>query len=284
MDIETAQRLNEATRDFYAANAASFSSTRERPWEGWRRLARHVGNAIDHMAASRKAASEPRSAGRDSEPFRVLDVGCGNMRFERFLAEEFPGQPFAFACMDSCPALAGEGLRQDAAFQEADVMELIRKGDMEGMLDDMTATSSFHLSVAFGLMHHVPLDGWRRDLLRALVGHTAPGGIAAVAFWQFAKNPKLREKVERTTAEGCAKLGIGLDVNEGDYLLGWQGSADRLRFCHSFSDEEVDSLADEAQRLGASVVDSYSADGPDGMSNRYVVLRCGRSSRATSTR
>ncbi len=273
MDIETAQRLNEATSDFYAANARSFSSTRERPWEGWRRLLPHIENAVDAGFPLRTAAS--------GEPFRVLDVGCGNMRFERFLAEAFPDRSFSFACIDNCPPLAEEGFRRDAVFQEADVVELLRKGELDGMLDGMTAASHlippsaspFNLSVAFGLMHHVPLAEWRCHLLATLVEHTATGGLIAVAFWQFAKNPKLREKAERTTTEGCAKLGLEIDVNAGDYLLGWQGSTDHFRFCHSFSDEEVDSLVDEAQRHGARVIDSHNADGPDGMSNRYVVLK-----------
>lgn len=273
MDIETAQRLNEATSEFYAANAASFSSTRERPWEGWRRLLPPIENAVDAGFPPRTAASE--------EPFRVLDVGCGNMRFEGFLAEAFPDRSFSFACIDNCPPLAKEGFRRDAVFQEADVVELLRKGELDGMFDDMTtashlippSASPFNLSVAFGLMHHVPLAEWRRQLLATLVEHAAPEGLVAVAFWQFAKNPKLSEKAERTTAQGCAKLGVELDVDAGDYLLGWQGSTDHFRFCHSFSDEEVDSLVDEAQRHGARVIDSYNADGPDGMSNRYIVLR-----------
>lgn len=273
MDIETAQRLNEATSEFYAANAASFSSTRERPWEGWRRLLPHIENAVDAGFPLRIAAS--------GEPFRVLDVGCGNMRFERFLAEAFPGRSLSFACIDNCPSLAEEGFRRDVVFQEADVVELLRKGELDGMLDGMTAASHlippsaspFHLSVAFGLMHHVPLAEWRRHLLAMLVEHTATGGLVAVAFWQFAKNPKLREKAERSTAKGCARLEVSLDMREGDCLMGWQGSTEHFRFCHSFSDEEVDSLVDEMQRHGARVIDSYSADGPDGMSNRYIVLR-----------
>lgn len=268
MDIETAQKLNEATRDFYAANAASFSSTRERPWEGWLRLLPHVDAAID---AARK-------------PFGVLDVGCGNMRFEKFLAEAFPNQRFAFACIDNCPALAEEGISQDTIFHEDDVVELIREGKLgvmiDGMLDcmlhnlpaDLHDLLPLRLSAAFGLMHHIPLPEWRRGLLATLVDRTAPGGLVAVAFWQFAKSEKAREKAERTTAEGCEKLGISLDTDSGDYLLGWQGSTEHFRYCHSFSDDEIDALADEAQRHGARVVDCYSADGSDSASNRYLVL------------
>lgn len=273
MDIETAQRLNEATSEFYAANAASFSSTRERPWEGWRRLVPHVERAIGGMAASKADAAGPRLTESAARRFRVLDVGCGNMRFERFLADGLPNQTFSFTCIDNCPSLAKEALRQDTVFQEADVVELVGKGVLGNMLSELSDPSPFGLSVAFGLMHHVPLAKWRRQLLATLVEHTVPGGLVAVAFWQFAKNQKLREKAERATAEGCAKLGVGLDANAGDYLLGWQGSTDCFRFCHSFSDEEVDSLVEEAQRLGARIVDSYNADGPDGMSNRYIVLK-----------
>ena len=36
-DSDTLRRLNALTTDFYAQKAASFSATRQAPWDGWDR-------------------------------------------------------------------------------------------------------------------------------------------------------------------------------------------------------------------------------------------------------
>lgn len=275
MDIETACRLNKATEEFYAANAVSFSSTRERPWKGWRRVLAHAEGCIDRLdAPTPPHGCRERSApdGKVDSPFRVLDVGCGNMRFERMLGDAFPERRIEVYASDSCPTLAGTGnvgAPCRVHYQSLDVVGCLEKGTLSDRLD----APSCDLAVAFGFMHHVPLPAWRRALLEALVAHTAPGGVIALTFWRFAEDAKARKKGARTTAAGCAALGIDVEPSSGDYLLGWQNSLQHFRYCHSFSEAEVDSLVDEARRLGCRLVDSYLADGPDDMSNHYIVLK-----------
>lgn len=69
-----ALRLCALTGEFYRANAESFSQTRQSPWQGWVRLLEVV-----------EAAS-------GQEPLRVLDLACGNLRFERYLADALPSR------------------------------------------------------------------------------------------------------------------------------------------------------------------------------------------------
>ena len=46
-DSDTLRRLNALTTDFYAQKAASFSATRQAPWDGWdRALAAAAGNTL----------------------------------------------------------------------------------------------------------------------------------------------------------------------------------------------------------------------------------------------
>ena len=64
-----ALRLCARTGECYRANAESFSQTRQSPWQGWVRLLEVMG-----LAAEQK-------------PLRVLDLACGNLRFERYMAD-----------------------------------------------------------------------------------------------------------------------------------------------------------------------------------------------------
>ena len=62
------------TEDFYLAMAQEFSRTRGSGWPGWSRVLDAAG------------ISEPAT----QTPLTVLDVGCGNLRFEPWLREALP--------------------------------------------------------------------------------------------------------------------------------------------------------------------------------------------------
>lgn len=259
MDISTAQRLSEVTSSFYASNAESFTSTRQRSWEGWTTVVSFIAPLVNDVA-------------RKDEVFRVLDVGCGNLRFEAMLEEAFPEARFKFYAVDNCAPLAsthGMPLRSTVHFQQLDIMESL---ESESLGDDLTAPEC-DLCVAFGLLHHIPLAAWRRDLIDELVFRTKPSGLTAITFWQFAKDDKARKKAIESTMSGCRELGVALNTDEGDYLLGWQGTTVSFRYCHSFSDAEIEGYARHAESDGAMVYAEFSSDGRDGRSNKYLLLR-----------
>ena len=244
MDDRTAEILDRATRGFYETCASSFSESRQEPWPGWERLLRHVPHE-GHMS--------------------VLDVGCGNMRFERFLAGGLPGCDLSFYAVDRCVELAQDA-PGDVEFIEADV-----GADAESAL---TEIPDCDLCVSFALLHHLPKPESREMLLRALLAKVSPGGVACVSFWQFAKSRKLMEKSLYATERGCRELGVVLDAGIGDFLLGWQGREGVYRYCHSFGDAEVVEMCEKAARAtGCRIIDEYSADGRTGDLNRYVVFR-----------
>ena len=121
-------------------------------------------------------------------------------------------------------------------------------------------------------MHHIPGIHQRRQFLDIMLNKTHPEGYVLVSLWQFERDERLARKARETTQYALERY-PDLQLNEGDWLLGWQDEPDALRYCHSFTDAEIDRLithvADKAQ-----LVDRFCADGPNDDLNCYLVLQC----------
>lgn len=252
-----ALRLSALTGEFYRANAESFSQTRQSPWQGWVRLL----EVMDAVA--------------ESGLLRVLDLACGNLRFERYLADALSGRMLSGYAVDNCDPLveAGERNESDAlsriAFQNLDAIERLSAGCLREALEAPDA--SCDVAVSFGFMHHVPLERWREELLRALIAKVRPGGFVAVSFWRFLNSDKLARKARETTCRARMELGI-TELPGNDYLLGWQDAQGLYRYCHHFDECEIERLL-TAVADSADLVSRFEADGKTGNLNEYVVLR-----------
>lgn len=279
MDAKTAHTLAALDRRFYERNAESFSATRRSAWPGWRCIAGQM--------EGRWGSGDPRLTG--AAPLRVLDVACGNLRFERFLREAFSQADIRAVGIDACASLVpNDG---DAAFIEADIISSLLAG--ESVVDDARlafaaapagcaqaapseARAAFDMVACFGFFHHVPTGGLRGRLLAWLLSHTAPDGLCAVSLWRFMDDPSLAEKARASHRRAFVELalqGIGVDPSqfgEGDSLLGWQGRPGAYRYAHSFSDAEVASLAEQVEGAGRSAA-RFRTDGRSGTLNEYLI-------------
>lgn len=265
MDEASIRALIELNQRFYEQHAGSFSATRESGWPGWRevmRLAREAG-----------VGSSPEG----NAPLRVLDVACGNLRFERFLATEYPGMRVEAQCIDSNDELMQAGIRELestdgrlARVYELDVLETLLASERLPV-----PSGCFDLAASFGFMHHVPGKQLRRTLLRDLVRSARPGGIVAVSFWQFMDDERLaakaREAETRLASTPTCKLIAPAALDPGDHFLGWQGNEQALRYCHHFSEDEIDALARSIASKAREIA-RFSADGKSGGLNRYLIL------------
>ena len=205
----------------------------------------------------------------------VLDRACGNLRFEEFLACEFPHARFSFNAVDTCPALASpQALAQaNIRYREIDILQSALAGHR--FIDDVPTCD---LTVCFGFMHHVPSHELRSAVLETLCAHTAPHCLIAVSFWQFMRDERLARKAMRAGALAAdasspfAALGIDTSqLEEHDHFLGWQTDPSPLRYCHHFPEAEVDELVASVGTVAREVA-RYSADGSSGTLNRYLVL------------
>lgn len=273
MDESFARELCALNNRFYAQQAASFSSTRHAPWVGWRRC-------LDEIAADAASGSAPGALASG-----VLDIGCGNLRFEKFLAARYPDASFKVRALDSCAALAhsAEDLEPPAEpvsgnvsvqFEACDIMDWVASADAAELARRLRGGAKpFGLSVAFGFFHHIPLPAWRKRLVQAMVRATRPGGYVCLSLWHFMDNEGLAEKARASHARALGTLGWSADsFAPGDYLLGWRDEEAAFRFCHSFTDEETEALVASVEGE-ARLVARFRADGRTGALNDYLVLR-----------
>lgn len=266
------RKLNDLTSDFYAREAASFSATRQAPWHGWERVWKLITahDAVQNPFPSHAARVPDDDTGDSGAPLTILDLGCGNLRFERFLAER-TNAPLRVTALDNCPDLASPEIgalsaafphslrsssaasktkEEDASGQGANppektIVDLRALDIVESLLDgtfaDRLPRNSHDLAVAFGLMHHLPTFALRARVLEGLLGSLRPGGFAVVSFWQFLNDPRLAAKAATVTAEGRAAHCLPT-FHENDFLLGWQHAEGVYRFCHHTTEDEIDAL------------------------------------------
>lgn len=281
MDNRTARKLIELDNRFYTAHASSFSATRQAPWPGWRRVVR-IAREEGALGACGNAGDLARSGGRGGDrtarPARVLDIACGNLRFERFLADEARRDelgPLEFHAIDACEPLAHAAPPiPGLAFHRADALTDLLDGR-----DPFAGIPRADLVACFGFMHHVPGERLRGILLAALLRAAAPAGVIALSFWQFMHDERLARKAREADARATVEpreAGIDPDrLDRGDHFLGWQDDPHALRYCHHFDEDEIDGLVSTAAAdcPGTHEVARFSADGRDGGLNRYLVLK-----------
>lgn len=276
MDTKFAQMLCQLNNDFYRDQAVSFSDTRHAKWPGWECCLKAVSSVF-----------------LDQSNSVLLDVACGNLRFEKFLASQLLERHIQVWALDSCDELlpqtcAGtlvEKVNADGAdtpgatdvhlqinYLHCDVMEAI--GSSKAFTYGIPQAD---ISVSFGFMHHVPLPEWRVQLLNSLIEATKPGGFVCVSFWEFLADEGLAAKAYKTHERALAELGpvwgfSSADFNDGDFLLGWRNTPGAYRYCHSFSTSEVDALIATVSHR-AECVARFRADGRTETLNEYIVLQ-----------
>jgi len=241
MGPQTARALHAINLRFYRTRAEAFSARRQRPWAGWKQL----GVAFP---------SAP------SRVLRVLDVGCGNGRFGAFLARHMDPPPRYLGVDASGPLLERCRARRDlppgAELLERDVVAdpaALRRGPFDAI-------------ALFGVLHHVPGEATRRQLMATLSARLEAGGSLALSLWRFGTQPRFQR-----LAVPWHRVGIDPgDLEPGDTLLSFAGDASVPRYCHHIDEGEAERLL---AGLPLEPLESFLADGPRGDLNDYRLLR-----------
>ena len=189
----------------------------------------------------------------------VLDLGCGNGELARQLARK--GHSGSYTGLDFSPALlevASTGQPSNFCFLQAD----LSNPDWAAPLQ----IGQYDTILAFAVLHHLPGEELRQQVLRKVGALLAPQGCFIHSEWQFLNSTRLKARIQPWDAIGLAVS----DVDPGDYLLDWRQGGYGLRYVHHFSEGELAGLAEASSFI---VTESFLSDGENSRLGLYQVWR-----------
>lgn len=241
------KHLLELNRKFYETTAPSFSRSRQTPWPGWLR----VGTAFAD-------ARQPDSS------WRLLDAGCGNGRFGRFLLEDKTFPNLHYVGIDENAQLLQEACRTLLPHCRLNLFH----GSLDTFLHETEVpvySKKFDAIVLFGVWHHLPGEAYRQQLLTKLADRLKPNGWLVISCWRFLRSQRLSGRLVEPSQIGLTPS----DLEPGDYLLDWQDGEQAVRYCH---DTEADELLVQADQADLRLTDHFSADGATNNLNDYYLF------------
>jgi tRNA (uracil-5-)-methyltransferase TRM9 len=248
MNTALIRQLNLLNQQFYQKVGQSFSDTRQHPWPGWEVVWSHLQTQFEKP-----------------QPARVLDLGCGNGRFAKFLASKT--KHFSYLGIDQDEQLL-EFARQELEHHVLDSTTLLKLDLIDALLTNdhlPQVTGQFDVIVLLGVLHHVPSHQLRQKLLQILRNLLTPTGTLVVTCWQFqhSRNLMTRQVSPATLAVDSAEL------EPNDYFLTWEREVPATRYCHLIDQSEQDQLVEE---VGLKKISRFVADGFFSKANEYLVL------------
>ena len=239
MDEQTIAKLLALNRQFYAAFARPFAASRSLSDPALTSILPHI----------------PQRA-------RVLDLGCGNGRLALLLDQERPGATYVGvdAAAELIEVARAQVGRLAATTVEFHVADVARPGWSEAF-----GETTFDCVVILAVLHHVPSQRLRVQVLRESAHLLEPHGRLILSTWQFLDSARLRRKIV-----DWSEIGIVEEALEpGDYLLDWKRQGRGLRYCHLVDQAEVERLAAES---GLRVRETFRAGGREGNLSLFAVL------------
>lgn len=206
--------LNKLNEKFYLQTQEYFNRSRQLYWNGWKKLLPFLP--------------------RQGRTLTVLDLGCGNGRFGKFLSEH---RQIEYTGIDNNQYLLD---RAATALPNARLLhhDITKPWPIKG---------KFNLIVLMAVLHHIPTKTARLKILQRAKKLLKPNGLLVFTTWQFD-----RKKIVKKIAKD-------------DYLLYWKRGISALRYCHRFTNKEVQGLI---KALKLKLIADFIAD----KNNRYLIL------------
>lgn len=244
MNDHTRDLLVQLNHKFYGDFAKPFSATRQKLQPGVKRILASL-------------------QGEES----ILDLGCGNGHLWKGLKRL--GHQGQYVGLDFSPQLL-EIAREKAGQITADINELppiFLQADLStpGWSDKIPKPlPPFDVTFAFAILHHLPGEVLRRNILLDIHDLLIPHGKFIHSEWQFLNSLRLKERIQPWS---ILELDPG-DLEAGDTLLDWRREGRGLRYVHHFDRDELKNLASAS---GFTIIDTFESDGGGGALGLYQV-------------
>jgi tRNA (uracil-5-)-methyltransferase TRM9 len=228
---EIAQRLLNVNRQFYQTFANQFSATRQRIQPGVRKILERL-----------------------PEDISILELGCGNGELPLQLCRKkhrgsYLGLDFSSPLLELAQKV-NQRITQSSALQVQFRSADLATPDWDAGL----AKNQFETILAFAVLHHIPGEELRAQILHKARRLLEYNGSFVHSEWQFLNSPRLAARIQPWSTLGLSEL----DVDPGDYVLDWRHGGSGLRYVHFFQEGELQHLAESS---GFQVVDTFYSDG-----------------------
>jgi len=232
VDENKIRDINKLNFEFYKNHAEEFSKTRQNPWDGWENCLQTISDDTNKTHLN------------------VLDIGCGNGRFYKFLVDNLK-RSVSYVGLDNNDYLMVEALLKYklADFKNFDVLKDLDKLE-----------TKYDLVTVFGLTHHIPGNEYRFAWFKKLPVLLNVEGLLIMTFWNLSEDDRFK-KAEKAT-----------DLEDNDYYYGWGDSEDK-RYVHIYSDEEIDNIKNLFSEKNLKLINEFYADGKTGNLNRYLMFK-----------
>ena len=198
----------------------------------------------------------------------ILDLGCGNGELARVLAKRghrgsYLGVDFSLPLLqDAESPLVGTSQPEgfSATFLQIDLTQLSVNSIRSSVTDHWS------LITAFAVLHHIPSQELRLNILKTIHQLLKPDGLFLHSNWQFLNSEKLKARIQPWNVAAVSES----EVDAGDYLLDWRSGGEGLRYVHHFSESELKDLADAA---GFRIIETFYSDGEGGNLGLYQVWK-----------
>lgn len=238
MNFKVFEQIVQLNKEFYEKVGDDFSSTRQAPWKGWSRVVEEIKGHFKNGKLS------------------LIDVACGNGRFQGFIDSNLTN--INYVGVDSSEVLLEKAKTNypSATFEHYDVVLELNK-----------MSNQYDIVVAFGITHHIPSQEFRETWFENLSKLVKPGGLLIFTIWDFFNDASF--DVSKTYIPSHINKA---ELEEGDYFLSWDRiGGDVLRYCHHYSESEINKISEILERNGMELNSTWKDDGKGGVSNLYFV-------------